>query len=86
MTRTVTALTAAAVIGLATTAAPRPASAIAEWVIPAIIVAGIGGVAVGTATTAYGPRGEVYVQPAPTTCRTIRERTPEGWRRVRVCD
>jgi hypothetical protein len=85
MRKSVIAL-AAAVVAASTIATPRPAHAIAEWVIPAIIVAGVGGVAVGAGAThnAYAPRGEVYVN--PTQCRVVRERTPDGWRRVRICD
>jgi hypothetical protein len=80
-------LAAAATVAAGTIATPQPAHAIAEWVIPAIIVAGVGGAVVGAGTThsAYAPRGEVYVTPT-TQCRIVRERTPDGWRRVRICD
>ena len=83
MKRTLVALATAGVVAAGTVAAPRPASALAEWVVPAIIVAGIGGVVLGS-TAAHAQRGEIYVN--PTSCRVVRERTPNGWRRVRICN
>lgn len=92
MKKTLMALSAAAVIGAGTIATPQPAHAIAEWIIPTIIAAGIGGVAIGSAATAnrtyYAePAGTVYVQPSPAgQCRVVRERLADGSvRRVRVC-
>lgn len=91
MKKSLMALSAAAIIGAGTIATPQPAHAIAEWVIPTIIAAGVGGVALGAATTnrAYyaEPAGTVYVQPSPAAqCRIVRERLPDGRsRRVRVC-
>lgn len=88
MKKALAAISAAAVIGTASFAAPTPASAHAWWVVPAIV----GGALVGTAAVvssanayqpyAYSGAGGVYVQPS---CRIVRERTPDGWRRVQVC-
>ena len=75
MKKTLMSLSAAAVIGAGTIAAPQPAHAIAEWVIPTIIAAGVGGVALGAASSPHGPyayapygyaapAGSVYVQSA----------------------
>ena len=64
------ALTAASALGLGTIGATQPASATPAWVIPAIIVAGVGGLALGAAADnayAYGPphqAGVVNVRPA----------------------
>ena len=81
-------MSAAAIIGAGTVATPQPAHAIAEWIIPAIIVAGVGGVAIGTASRPVyyaEPAGTVTVQPTAQ-CRIVRERLPDGTsRRVRVC-
>jgi hypothetical protein len=96
MKKTLVALSAAAALGLGTVSIPSQANAYPAWVIPAIIAAGVGGVVVAGAATsaAYaddryyaGPRGTVHVQPvAPAAgCYVARERTPTGWRRVRVC-
>lgn len=90
MKKTLMALSAAAVIGAGTIATPQPAHAIAEWIIPTIIAAGIGGVAIGSAANRnyYAePAGTVYVQPSPVgQCRVVRERLADGSsRRVRVC-
>jgi hypothetical protein len=94
--KTLTAgLAATALLG-ATFAAPSQANALAAWVVPVIIAAGVGGVAVGGVAGsaaaqqryAYEPgyTGNVYVQPTAQ-CRIVREQTPNGaWRRVRVCD
>ncbi len=85
MKRTVIALAAAGTVALGTVATPRPASALAEWVIPVIIAAGVGGVVVGAAASNRSANiGEIYVN--PTNCRTVRERTPDGIRRVQVCN
>ncbi len=97
MKKTLTAVSAAALIGTASlAAAPTPASAHAWWVAPAIV----GGVLLGGAAIAstahanaygyspyayYGPyaySGGVYVEPS---CRTVRQRVAGGWRHVRVC-
>ena len=84
------ALSAAAVIGTASFAAPSPAQANAWWIVPVVI----GGVIVAGAAAsasqpyaygAYGPayyRGNVSVRPS---CRIVRERVPGGWRRYEVC-
>jgi hypothetical protein len=86
MRKTLTAITAAGALAAATVSVPTQANALAEWVIPAIIVAGIGGAAVGT-TVATNAQGNVYVQPrAQASCHLVRERTANGWRRVEVCD
>ncbi|MBY0532075.1 MAG: hypothetical protein K2P86_08910 [Xanthobacteraceae bacterium] len=68
--KTVIALTAAGALGLGTIGATQPASAVTPaWVIPVIIVAGVGGVALGAAADnayAYGPpshAGVVTAQP-----------------------
>ena len=92
MKRTVTALAAAATIGLAATAAPTPASAYAWWVVPAVVAGGVVAVGTGAAIAnqqayAYAPGGAVYVAPmAATNCEIVRERTRRGWRRVQICD
>lgn len=93
MKRTLTTLAAATALGAATLAAPSPASAqFAEWIIPAIIGAGILGVGVGAAANnppppAYAepaPAGTVYVQPTTTTrTATTTTRTAGSCRIVR---
>ncbi len=84
MKRTALALATAATVAIGTIATPRPASALAEWVIPVIIAVGVGGVAVGVVSSNRPANvGEIYVN--PTNCRTVREQTPDGWRRVQVC-
>ncbi len=97
MKKTLTVLTAVAALGIATVATPTPAAAF-FWVIPAIIGAGAVGLGVGAATSQppapAGPRTAYYsdetvVQPrgaAPGTCHIAREHTPDGTKRVRVCD
>lgn len=92
MRRAITTLAAAGALAAATVAVPTQANALAEWVIPAIVVAGIGGAVIGVTAAnannyAYAPRGNVYVQPrAAATCQIVRERTANGgWRRVQVC-
>lgn len=88
--------TAAIALAGATVTAPTQANAYPVWVIPAIIGAAVGGVAVGAVASnppayAYepgtiGPRGTIYVEPTAE-CRVVRERMPSGrWHRVRVCD
>lgn len=93
--------TAAIALAGATVSVPTQANAYPVWVIPAIIGAAVGGVAVGAvasnppayayepgpyAADAVGPRGTIYVQPTAD-CRIVREQTPTGrWQRVRVCD
>jgi hypothetical protein len=95
MKRALTTIAAAGALAAATVAVPTQANAFAQWVIPAIVVAGVGGAALGvTAANAgyyngtYAPAGSVYVQPrAAATCRIVRERTAGGGlRRVEVCD
>jgi hypothetical protein len=96
MLRPITTIAAAGALAAATVSVPTQANAFAEWVIPAIVIAGVGGLAVGAATTnatyyappAYAPAGSVYVQPrAAATCQIVRERTASGgWRRVQVCN
>jgi hypothetical protein len=94
MTRTLTAGIAAAALAATTFSAPS-AQAYPVWVIPAIIAAGVGGIAIGGAATAANrpyaydpaPGGEVYVTPhTAAACHIVRERTASGWRRVQVCD
>ncbi len=97
MKKALTALAAVAVLGAATVATPTPAAAF-FWVIPAIIGAGAIGLGVGAATSPPPPpppprvayySDEPVAQPrapAPHICHIARERTPEGTKRVRVCD
>ena len=95
--KTLTAGIAAAALAGATLAVPTQAHALAFWVVPAIIAAGVGGVAVGgvagetaaqRTTYAYepAPAGTVYVQPTAQ-CHIARQQSPDGiWHRVRICD
>jgi hypothetical protein len=89
MKKTLMSLSAAAIIGAGTIATPQPAHAIAEWIIPTIIAAGVGGAALGVASNRVyyaEPSGAVYVQPSGTQCRVVRERLADGTsRRVRMC-
>ena len=86
MAKPLTTLLAAGALAAATVSVPTQANALAEWVIPAIIVAGIGGAAVGSTVATTAP-GTVYVQPrAQASCHIVRERTANGWRRVEICD
>lgn len=91
MVKTLTALTAAGAIALATISVPNKAEAHPAWLIPALVVGGVGVLAVGAIAQAnanayYGPGGTVYVQPrAQASCHIVRERTARGWRRVEVC-
>lgn len=60
--KTAIALAAVGALGVGTIGATQPASATPAWVIPAIIVAGVGGVALGVASDnafAYGPQAGV---------------------------
>ena len=94
MIKPLTTIAAAGALAAATVAVPTQANALAQWVVPAIVVAGVGGLAVGAVATAqaapvYAPQGAVYVQPrtrAAATCQIVRERTPSGAiRRVQIC-
>lgn len=91
-----TAAIAAIALAGATVTAPTQANAYPAWVIPVIIGAAVGGVAIGAVASnppayAYepgtvGPRGAIYVEPTAE-CRIVREQTPTGrWQRVRICD
>jgi hypothetical protein len=87
-------VTAAAVGAAGLTVAPQPAHAVAWWVIPAIVGAGVVGVTAGATAQqqydytypppAYGPRGNVYVQPTAG-CHIERQNIDGYWQRVRVC-
>lgn len=90
MKRTIIALTAAGALAAGTVGMPQAANALPVWVVPVIIAAGVGGLAVGGAVGsqhAYaqdvGPHGTVYVRPAG--CHIERVRTSEGWRNAQVC-
>ncbi|HEX2511248.1 MAG TPA: hypothetical protein VHK44_01470 [Xanthobacteraceae bacterium] len=93
MIKPLTTIAAAGALAAATIAVPTQANALAQWVVPAIVVAGVGGLAVGAVATAhadtyaYRPAGTVYVQPrAAASCQIVRERTPNGTiRRVQIC-
>ncbi len=94
MRKILTALTAAAVLAAGTMTMTTKANAF-WWVVPAIVGAGVGGLAIGAAAeqnNVYyegGPRGTVYVRPSGYgyDCRIIDEQTPSGrMRHVRVCD
>ena len=93
MVRTLTALTAAGAIALATVSLPTRAEANPAWLIPALIVGGVVVVAASAASANayyapgyYAPAGSVYVQPrVASRCHIVRERTPIGWHKVRVC-
>ena len=91
MRKALTTIAAAGALAAATVSVPTQANAFAQWVIPAIVVAGVGGLAVGAvaanAAPAYAPAGSVYVQPrAAATCHIVRERTANGYRRVQICE
>ena len=99
MRKILTALTVAAALAAGTMAMTTRANAYAWWVIPAIVGAGVGGLAIGSAaqedrTYEGGPRGNVYVRPVPSAyssagynCRVVNEQTPSGrLRHVRVCN
>ena len=81
---------AAALAATALVATPKPANALAEWVIPAIIGTAVLGIGTGAAinesshrTYAYEPRGNVYVQ--PTGCHWARQYHNGRWHNVQVC-
>ncbi len=87
-------LAAAAALGLAVTAAPKPAEA-AWWVAPAIVAGVVGGVAVGAAASnaayanayyepGYAPAGTVYVQPTAG-CRWVHVERGGRMFRERIC-
>jgi hypothetical protein len=74
MRRAILSLIAAVAVGAAAlVTAPQPANAVAWWVVPAIVGAGVVGVGAGAIAQeqahyayeplAYEPRGTVYVQP-----------------------
>ena len=90
MVKPLTTFLAAGALVAATVSAPQPAHAIAEWVIPAIISAGVGGAVVGATAQHNATAGTVYVQPraqASASCQIVRERMPNGtFRRVEVCN
>jgi hypothetical protein len=97
MKRALTTIAAAGALAAATVAVPTQANAFAQWIIPAIVVAGVGGLAVGATAAnanaayyngAYAPAGSVTVAPrAAATCHIVRERTASGgFRRIEVCD
>jgi hypothetical protein len=85
--KAVLSLAAAAALGLAMTAAPKPAEA-AWWVAPAIIAGVVGGVAVGAAATNanayYGGPGAVYVAPTAS-CRWVTVERGHRMYRERIC-
>jgi len=92
MKKSIVSLVAATALGLAVTAAPKPANALVWWVVPAIAAGVVGGAAVGVAATnttyaqaEYGPPGAVYVQPTAG-CHWARVQTASGaWVRERIC-
>lgn len=86
------ALSAAAALTVGTLSAPTSANAYPVWVIPAIIAAGVGGLAVGGSAAAandqayYPGRGTVTVVPG-SDCHMATARTRSGrLRSVEVCD
>ena len=95
MTKTLTAIAAAAALGLAAVAAPQPARAHDGGAVAAGVIGGLAAGAIIGSAAAHGPYyggpyayapGPAYYQPA---CWWTRDRvwTPYGWRwhRVRVC-
>ena len=93
MLKTCSAIAAAAALTAASVSVPTKADAYPVWVIPAIIAAGVGGVAIGTTAVAasradsYDAVGNVYVQPrGAANCHIVRERSRSGWRQIEVCD
>lgn len=90
MTKTLTAIAAAATLGLAAIAAPQQAEARGGAVAAGII----GGLAAGAIIGSAAAHGPYYYGPGPAyygpACYWTHERvwTPYGWRwhRVRVCD
>jgi hypothetical protein len=100
ITKTLTAIAAAATLGLAAVAVPQPAQAHDGGAVAAGIIGGLAvGALIGSAA-AQGPgpyyhhRRHYYYAPAPVyygpPCYWARERVWDGWgwhwRRVRVCD
>jgi hypothetical protein len=99
MRRTLIALASAGALAAAgSTVVPTQANALPGWVIPAIIGAGVVGVAVGATHSsrafAYGqpldnpPSSVVFAAPYAQrgeNCRIMHERVPGGWHRVTVC-
>jgi hypothetical protein len=62
--KTAIALTAAGALGVGTIGATQPAAATPAWVIPTVVAVGIGGLALGAASSnayAYGPPAHVGV-------------------------
>src|SRR5262245_21858389 len=95
-TKTLTALTAAAILGIAAVAAPQSAKAHDGGAIAAGVIGGLAaGAIIGSAAASgpyYGP-GPVYYGPGPVYyggCYWTRERFWDGWgwrvRRVQVCN
>jgi hypothetical protein len=90
MKKSIVSLVAAAALGLAVTAAPKPAHALVWWVVPAIVAGTVGGVAVGAVATNnayaadYGPRGAVYVQPTAS-CHWVHVERNGRMFRERIC-
>jgi hypothetical protein len=95
ITKTLTALAAAATLGLATVAAPQPAEARNGGAIAAGIIGGLAaGALIGAAVSgpAYGYGPGYYYGPAPVYyggCYWTRQRVWDGWgwrlQPVRVC-
>ena len=95
-TKTLTALTAAAILGIAAVAAPQPAKADDGGAIAAGVIGGLAaGAIIGSAAARgpyYGP-GPVYYGPGPAYyggCYWTQERFWDGWgwrvRRIRICN
>jgi hypothetical protein len=93
MTRTMTAVAAAALIAVAAVAAPTEAQARRGWWVPGAVIGGLAaGAIIAGAAGAYGP---YYYGPAPgyyaygPGCYIRRQRVWDGYgwvvRRVRVC-
>jgi hypothetical protein len=78
--KTAIALTAAGALAAGSMTVTQPAHALAEWVIPAIIVAGVGGVALGVAADNARADGVVSVRPTGPCWVENRRRGP-----VEVC-
>ncbi len=93
MLKTCSAIAAAVALTAASVSVPTKADAYPVRVIPAIIAAGVGGVAAGTTVSyanradSYDSMGNVYVQPrGAANCHIVRERSRSGWRQIEVCD
>jgi hypothetical protein len=92
MRKALTTIAAAGALAAAIVSVPTQANAFVQWIVPAIVVAGVGGAIVGSTVAAnagptYAPAGSVYVQPRQAAaCHIVRERTASGWRRIEVCD